>query len=350
MEDNNLKKRLEVAGRIYDLDKEVYQVLGSSLGRVFNGERELTVKRLADLMGDFTQAHYLRSELALISNMARTIPQKADRSRVMTEYNAILQELEKIPTHFGSVDILDQKMADLNSMRLTGRFDQDSHLVVCISRTYGCAGTDIGFALADSLKINYYDSEIFTEVLDRLEADPDSVQDWVSFAHHQNLNQSLGMDKHRSIRERLKEFNRYHGLSKEDAVFFNLSDLLCDMAKREDFIIMGRCADVILTNNKIPHISLFINAPFHLRARRVMNTDGVDYKGACKLLRKLDRRHRHYYEFYTGRKWGDPANDDLCINSASYGIDGSVALINRLIERSKGKDKDKPQDAQPEQQ
>ena len=62
MEDNNLKKRLEVASRIYDLDKEVYQVLGSSLGRVFNGERELTVKRLADLMGDFTQAHYLRSE------------------------------------------------------------------------------------------------------------------------------------------------------------------------------------------------------------------------------------------------------------------------------------------------
>ena len=29
---------------------------------------------------------------------------------------------------------------------------------------------------------------------------------------------------------------------------------------------------------------------------------------------------------------------------------GVVALINRLIERSKGTDKDKPQDAQPEQQ
>ena len=131
MEDNNLKKRLEVASRIYDLDKEVYQVLGSSLGRVFNGERELTVKRLADLMGDFTQAHYLRSELALISNMARTIPQKADRSRVMTEYNAILQELEKIPTHFGSVDILDQKMADLNSMRLTGKFTVEDTCIGC---------------------------------------------------------------------------------------------------------------------------------------------------------------------------------------------------------------------------
>ena len=333
--DDNMTMRLEIARRIYDLDAEVYRVLGSSLGRVFNSDRDMTVRRLANLMGDFTQGHYLRSELALISNMARTIPVKADRSRLMTEYNEILHALDKLPTNFNSLDILDPKMAHLNSLRLNRRFDQGNHLVVCIGRTYGSAGTDIGFALADALKINYYDSEIFAEVLERLEADPKSVQDWVSFAHKQNLNQSLGLDKYRGIKERLKEFNRYHGLPTEDAVFFNQSGLLCDMAKREDFIIMGRCADVILSNNGIPHISLFINAPFNLRVRRVMDTDGLDKKGAVKLLHQLDRRHRHYYEFYTGRRWGDPANYDLCLNSASYGIDGSVALIRQLIEKSR---------------
>ena len=231
-------------------------------------------------------------------------------------------------------------MAHLNSLRLNRRFDQGNHLVVCIGRTYGSAGTDIGFALADALKINYYDSEIFTEVLERMEADPKSVQDRVSFAHKQNLNQSLGMDKNRGLKERLREFNRYHGLPTEDALFFNQSGLLCDMAKREDFIIMGRCADAILSNNGIPHISLFINAPFNLRVRRVMDTDGLDKKGATKLLHQLDRRHRHYYEFYTGRRWGDPANYDLCLNSASYGIDGSVALVRQLIEKSRESAKD----------
>ena len=338
--DDNMTMRLEIARRIYDLDAEVYRVLGSSLGRVFNSDRDMTVRRLANLMGDFTQGHYLRSELALISNMARTIPVKADRSRLMTEYNEILHALDKLPTNFNSLDILDPKMAHLNSLRLNRRFDQGNHLVVCIGRTYGSAGTDIGFALADALKINYYDSEIFAEVLERLEADPKSVQDWVSFAHKQNLNQSLGLDKYRGIKERLKEFNRYHGLPTEDAVFFNQSSLLCDMAKREDFIIMGRCADVILSNNGIPHISLFINAPFNLRVRRVMDTDGLDKKGAVKLLHQLDRRHRHYYEFYTGRRWGDPANYDLCLNSASYGIDGSVALVRQLIEKSRESAKD----------
>ena len=324
------KTYLALAQRIYDLDGEVYAILGSGLGRVFTGSREATVRELERIMGDVTMGHYLRSEMALIGNMARTIPDKAQRSRIMSRYNDILTELEHLPQSFASVDIRDEEIASLNSANLDTRFGTDNHLIICIGRTYGCAGTDIGFALADRLHINYYDSEIFTEVLERLEAEKDAVRDRASFAHHQNLNKSLGRD-HRSLKEHLEDFNRYHGLSKEDAVFFNQSDLLCDMAKKEDFIIMGRCADVILTNHRIPHISIFINAPFEMRARHVMQTDDLDFKGACKLLKKLDRQHRRYYEFYTGRSWGSAVNYDLCINSASYGIDGSVQLIERII-------------------
>lgn len=329
----NRNKCRQIAGRIYDLDAEVYRILGSNLGRVFNGSRERSIEDLVRVMEARPDSHYVRSELALIGNMARTITNKPARARVMTEYNEILKLLDTLPTSFGKVDILDEEMAKLNRLNLSGRFADGQHLIICIGRTYGCAGTDIGFALADALKINYYDSEIFTEVLERLEAGQDSVRDHASFAHHQNLNQSLGVDsaEHKTMKQRLREFSRYHGLPKEDAVFFNQSDLLCEMAQREDFIIMGRCADVILTNHRIPHVSIFINAPFELRARRVMYTDDLNYKAACKLLKQLDRRHRHYYEFYTGREWGNSVNYDLCINSAAYGIEGSVQLIARII-------------------
>ena len=47
-----------------------------------------------------------------------------------------------------------------------------------------------------------------------------------------------------------KDFKKYHGLPVQDAIFFNQSDLICDMAKHEDFIVMGRCADVVLTNHQ----------------------------------------------------------------------------------------------------
>ena len=37
---NKEKNLRELAGRIYDLDEEVYRELGSALGRVFNWKKE----------------------------------------------------------------------------------------------------------------------------------------------------------------------------------------------------------------------------------------------------------------------------------------------------------------------
>lgn len=110
------------------------------------------------------------------------------------------------------------------------------------------------------------------------------------------------------------------------------------MAKKEDFIVMGRCADVILTNNHIPHISIFITAPFEKRLKRTMEIHSdLNEKQARRLLKLLDRQHHDYYEFYTGKKWGNAVNYDLCLNSSGYGIDGSVDFIMRIINRETGK-------------
>ena len=84
-------------------------------------------------------------------------------------------------------------------------------------------------------------------------------------------------------REWFREFNRYHGLPKQDAVFFNMSDLICDLASKEDCIIMGRCADAILKNNHIPHISLFITAPFAIRVQHVMDVRKDEYEAGGPL-------------------------------------------------------------------
>ena len=336
MEDTR-KTILEIADRMYDLDEEVYRLLGSGLGRVFNASREESIRNLTRVMNQGNDAsHYLRSELGLIGNMARTIRDHKAHSKVMTEYNEILKLIQQLPEHFGSVDILDSNLAGLNQSvvptSLKNRFGPGNHLIICIGRTYGSAGTDIGFALADSLKINYYDTEIFTEVLERLEAQEDHVRDHASFSHPEDLNQHpMFVEKHRNLKQWMREFSRYHGLPKAQAVFFNQSALICEMAKQEDFVIMGRCADVILSNHQIPHVSVYINAPFERRVRRIMEQHQMDEKSTRKMLKKIDRRHRAYYEFFTSRRWGDVVNYDLCINSASYGIEGSVQLIQRLL-------------------
>ena len=144
------------------------------------------------------------------------------------------------------------------------------------------------FKLANKkLKINFYDAEIFEAVLKRLEAQKDSIQDSVSFgikpgikkepAHDQDANvnpsEAFIPERHLTLRQRMREFSRFHGLPKRDAVFFNESDLLVDMAKKEDFVILGRCGDAIMANNNIPHISIYITAPFEQRIKRAMEID-----------------------------------------------------------------------------
>lgn len=335
MNDERLK---ELAEHIYDLDAEVYCQLGSSLGRVFNRDRDRCVEELVNLMRNRQQGHLVRSELALIANMARTIKDKEERKLVMTEYNRILQEVMSLPTSFASGDVIDPDMAKLNAFNLRNRFSSKDHLIICISWTYGSGGIDVGFKLADKLKINYYDAEIFEAVLKRLEAEKDTLHDSAGFINspdrYLNPSDAFSPVKKMTIRQHMREFSRYHGLSKRDAIFFNQSDLLCEMAKKEDFIIMGRCGDAIMTNNRIPHISIYITAPFEQRVRRTKEVDfGMDDKKARRFLRHLDRQHAHYYNFYTSRRWGHANNYDLCINTASYGIDGTVDFILRMIDR-----------------
>ncbi len=323
----NKEKCREIAEKLYELDGEVYNCVGSALGRTFTGDRENCIRSLAMLMYTKPDGHLLRSEMALISNMARTIQEKEVRKRLMIKYDGILQEVAALPDTFGSVDILDLARAQLNTSNLRQKFSEDDHLVICIGRTQGSAGNDIGFALADALRINYYDAEIFNQVMKRLEADKDSVNDKASFTNFDKYKKKSGFH----LKEWIRDFNRYHGLPTQDAVFFNMSDLICSMARSEDCIIMGRCADAILKNNHIPHISIFIDAPFAIRTQHVMEARNMNFKQASHFLKKMDRQHRKYYQFYSGEKWGNTENYDLCINSASYGIKETVDMIERMI-------------------
>lgn len=72
-------------------------IWGSSLGRVFNRDRELCVNELTELLMTRPQGHVVRSELALIANMARTLEDKEERKLCMSEYDRILKEVMSLP-------------------------------------------------------------------------------------------------------------------------------------------------------------------------------------------------------------------------------------------------------------
>ena len=321
MSENN--KIFELAQRIYALDEKVYNTSGSELGRLYTGKEEDDINRLILLLTEKPHSHEMRSDLALISNMARTISDGEKKKELMREYSAILKEINSLDAK-KNPDILDPHFLELNESALKAKENENEHLIICINRTEGSAGTEIGFALADKLHINYYDSEVLSDLIERQSSDTaenySSVK--VSLKNHPLLKS-----------KKVQQLSKNHGLPKRDAEFFNASALIKEVAKTEDFVIVGRCADVILQNNHIPYTSVFITAPVLKRTKRIMDYYGLNFKDASKRVVKHDNYRSQYYHYYTGRIWGHSTNYDLCINSARYGIDEAVHLILRVIGR-----------------
>ena len=95
-----------LAKKIYELDSNVYESVGSELGRVFIGDADKCLDKLSALIYTNPHGYLLRSEVALVGNMARTIKDKEAKSKFMRQYNDILNEIAELPHGFGSVDIL----------------------------------------------------------------------------------------------------------------------------------------------------------------------------------------------------------------------------------------------------
>ena len=53
---------------------------------------------------------------------------------------------------------------------------------------------------------------------------------------------------------------------------------------------------------------------------------------ARQLILKTDKRRASYYEYYSSQKWGAVESYDFCLDSSVFGIDGTVALIQKLVE------------------
>ncbi len=301
--DNHKKEAIELAEKIYNLDHDAYMASGSALGHVYTDDHDASIEQILQCMETPEVRFQLHQQLALIGNMAHTIENPVKRDAILTEYDEAVKAFHDfIDKNGGPTKILDPIIANLNSLSLKNRMS-DKHMIICISRSTASGGSHVGINLAEKLNIDYLDSEIISKMIRTLEITEDlkNVTSNIPKADHPNIDEELLAAKDRSL------------------------------SKKQDFVIVGRAADRILTSNRIPHISIFITAPLESRIKRVQAIHNCDARTAKKLLRVDDSIHAKYYNYYSGLKWGDANNYDLCLNSASYGIDGCVDLILNMI-------------------
>ena len=192
---------------------------------------------------------------------------------------------------------------------------------ICFGRQYGSGGREIAALVAKELDYHYYDKELIT-----LSADHSNISRETAETLDEKPTSSLLY----SIATNQSAFTGngaigYH-IPANDRLYIAQSEVITGIAQTENAVFVGRCSDYFL-RDKDHVLSVFIYGDNEHRISRVMQRNGCDERKAAELMKKTDRRRASYYNFYTGRKWGDMQNYDLCVNSSMLGIEESARLI-----------------------
>lgn len=121
------------------------------------------------------------------------------------------------------------------------------------------------------------------------------------------------------------------GLPTSEVLFTLQSHEIKRIAREEDCIFVGRCADFVLRDTDARLLKVFVSAPEEQRIRRKMEQEGLNLSKAKRLVTKMDKQRRKYYENYTGQAWGDPQNHDLNIDTGEVSIPQAVDLIESRL-------------------
>ena len=192
----------------------------------------------------------------------------------------------------------------------------NNNMVISISRQYGCGGRELATILAKKLNIKLYDRQIVHIAAAKLGINDLSEADLLEL---ENTVQPLSMNfiPFRSFGMRMGESSR--------GMFISEANVVRKLANDGDCIILGRCADYVLSD--MPnHYSIFVCADDDYREHRGKTI----YEG--KSLKELDAendKRARYYNYYTGKKWGNPANYDLVVNTSKVPLE---KLADAIIE------------------
>lgn len=191
-------------------------------------------------------------------------------------------------------------------------------IIIAIGREFGSGGHLVAKKLAEHYNIPLYSKELLDEVakdgryskevLERFDEKPMNF----AFIPVPAGGTTISLEQDIAIRQ----FNFIRKKANEE---------------KESFVIVGRCAEEILSDN--PNmISAFILGDKDTKTKRVMEREGVDEKTALNMMKKMDKMRKVYHNFYCKSKWGDSRTYDICIKIGKVDVDTAIDMIIKYID------------------
>lgn len=195
--------------------------------------------------------------------------------------------------------------------------------IITIARGYGSGGRTIGQMLSKKLGVEFYDRDLI-----KLASEESGINEALFGQSDEKTKSFFGTKPYKGevISPDKKAF------TSEENLFNYQAMIIKKLAEEKSCIIVGRCADYVLKDNKNT-IRVFVYADEENCIKNVAEVKGIlDRKEALKKIAVTDKERAAYYKAHTGREWIDARNYDLCLNSGDLGFEKCVDIIANYID------------------
>lgn len=184
--------------------------------------------------------------------------------------------------------------------------------VITIARQHGSSGKEIGRLVAQRLGIPFYYKEMTALAAQESGLDREFISDLNKNAPKLLYNLYLST---RVVRM---------GMTAQHKIIEKI-------AQAGSCVIVGRAADFVLKDNP-QVVRIFVHAPEDYRIRRVMEVYGDTPEEAVENIRRSDKARAAYYRHISGKRWGEPENYDLLVDS-SQGTEAAAEEICNFLKK-----------------
>ena len=199
-----------------------------------------------------------------------------------------------------------EKPTNLEDIKVNNTY-KGKKIVITISREYGSGGHYVGELLAKRMGINFYDKNLINLI---------SKKSGLSKEYVEANNQKLASFKYID--------------NNDDRIFIAEEKVIKDLAKKESCVIVGRCADYILKDNK-DTVKVFLYSSSQDKVKRAVKYYNLEEDKALKEINKINSERAKHYKYYTNRDWYDFANYDIALNVDYLGVEKTAELLEQVI-------------------
>ena len=168
--------------------------------------------------------------------------------------------------------------------------------VIAIGRQFGSGGHDIGKILAEKLGYDFYDAEIIQMTAGTTGYTPEFIK-----KNEEIMTNSLIYD----LVNQMYLNADMQDEAPKDKIFEAECQVVRNLAKKGNCVIVGRCADYVLRNSG-NCLKVFFSAPLVSRIRRVAQRQNISEGEAKATVQKNEKLRADNYRYYTRRMWGQP--------------------------------------------